>query len=260
MRFFKDLKKYFGYARFAAKSALNAEVAGSYLNWLWWVFNPLCMMIIYTIIFDKIFDGGMEYAPVFIFIGLTVWDFFNRNLNDSIRIVKNNKSTVTKVYLPKFVLIETNMFVNFIKMLISFAIVVIMLIVLQVPTGFNAFWILPSLVVLFLFTFGMGTICMHFGVFVEDLKNIVKILLRFVFYATGIFYSIEDRIGNPVISRLMLKCNPMAFLIDSIRKSLIYNERPDFLLLLVWFVISLVLCVIGIQVVYKYENSYAKII
>lgn len=260
MRFFKDLKKYFGYAKFAAKSELNAEVAGSYLNWLWWVFNPLCMMIIYTIIFDKIFDGGMEYAPVYIFIGLTVWDFFNRNVNDSIRIVKNNKSTVTKVYLPKFILIETSMFVNFIKMLISFAIIVVMIFIMRVPAGLNAFWIVPVLIVLFLFTFGVSTLCMHFGVFVEDLKNVVKILLRFVFYATGIFYSIETRIKDPVISKLLLKGNPMAFLMDSVRKTLIYNERPDLIFLLIWFVVSLVLCIIGVRIVYKYENSYAKVI
>lgn len=260
MRFFKDLKKYFGYSKFAAKSALNAEVAGSYLNWLWWVFNPLCMMIIYTIIFDKVFPGGMDYAPVYIFIGLTVWDFFNRTVNESIRIVKNNKATVTKVYLPKFILIETSMFVNFIKMLISFAIVVVMILVLRVPAGINAFWVVPVLLVMFLFTFGVSTICMHFGVFVEDLKNVIKILLRFVFYATGIFYSIEVKIKDPVISTMLLKCNPMAFLMDAVRKTLIYNQRPDMALLGIWFLISVLLCVIGVLIVYKYENSYAKII
>ena len=44
-RFFADFSKYFKYAKYASKSALNAEVAGSYLNWLWWIFNPFCMML-----------------------------------------------------------------------------------------------------------------------------------------------------------------------------------------------------------------------
>ncbi len=259
MRFIKDFKKYFGYTKFAAKSELNAEVAGSYLNWLWWVFNPLCMMIIYTIIFDKIFKGGMEYAPVYIFIGLTVWDFFNRTVNDSIRIVKRNKSIVTKVYMPKFVLIETAMLVNFVKMLISLAIVVIMLFVLRVPVGLNFVWVFPALIVLFLFTFGVSSLCLHFGVFVEDLSNIVKILLRFIFYATGIFFNIETRFPEP-FNQILVRYNPMACIMTSIRKALIYDTRPDMRFLLLWLVVSIVICMIGIVTIYKYENSYAKVI
>lgn len=259
MRFFEDFKKYLGYTRFAAKSELNAEVAGSYLNWLWWVFNPLCMMVIYTIIFSTIFDGRMPYAPIYIFIGLTVWDFFNRTVTEGIYIVKKNKSIITKVYMPKFVLIETSMFVNFIKMLIAFAIVVVMLIIMRVPIGINIFWVIPAMLLLFLFTFGISTLCLHFGVFIEDLKNIIKILLRFVFYATGIFYNIEDTIREP-FNIILLKYNPMAFIMDMVRKAILFNERPDLKFFLIWVVISLVLCAIGIKTVYKYENSYAKVI
>ena len=259
MRFFKDIKKYFGYTKYAAKSALNAEVAGSYLNWLWWVFNPLCMMFIYTFIFGYVFDGRMEYAPIYIFIGLTVWDFFNRTVNESIKIVKKNKSIVTKVYLPKFILIETSMMVNFVKMLISFAIIISMMIVFQVPISWNVLWVIPVFVVLAIFTFGISCLLMHFGVFIEDLSNIIRILLRFIFYATGIFYSIEKKFGAPW-NEILIKYNPMAFLMNGVRKALLSCSHPDLKWLLIWLGISLLICVIGVKTVYKYENSYAKAI
>ena len=259
MRFFQDFKKYLDYTKFSAKSALNAEVAGSYLNWLWWVFNPLCMMLIYTFIFSFLFDGGMDYAPIYIFVGLTVWDFFNRTVTDAILIVKRNKSIVTKVYMPKFVLVETTMLVNFVKMLIAFAIIVIMMFILRVPVNLNVLWTIPILLIMFLFTFGISCILLHFGVFVEDLKNVVKILLRFVFYATGIFYSIEKRFPAP-FNEWMLKCNPMAYFMDGIRQALLYKSHPDLKWLLIWFLVSLGLCALGIYRIYKYENSYAKAI
>jgi len=50
-RFFADTKKYFQYSVFAAKSQLKSEVADSYLNWVWWVLDPFCFMLIYTFIF-----------------------------------------------------------------------------------------------------------------------------------------------------------------------------------------------------------------
>ena len=75
-RFFSDTAKYGKYAVYSARSALKSEVANSYLNWLWWVLDPLCFMLIYTFIFGVVFDGSEPYFPIFIFIGLTMWDFF----------------------------------------------------------------------------------------------------------------------------------------------------------------------------------------
>ena len=50
-RFLKDTKKYYKYAIYSAKSKLQSEVASSYLNWLWWVLDPICFMLSYTLIF-----------------------------------------------------------------------------------------------------------------------------------------------------------------------------------------------------------------
>ena len=35
--FIDDMKKYYSYAKYSAKAELKAEVAGSYLNWVWWI-------------------------------------------------------------------------------------------------------------------------------------------------------------------------------------------------------------------------------
>ena len=118
-RFLKDTKKYYKYAIYSAKSKLQSEVASSYLNWLWWVLDPICFMLIYTLIFGVVFNAKEQYFTVFIFIGLTMWDFFNKTLQQSVKIVKNNKSIVAKVYLPKYILVMVRMFVNGFKMLIS---------------------------------------------------------------------------------------------------------------------------------------------
>lgn len=258
-RFFADFSKYFKYAKYAAKSALNAEVAGSYLNWLWWIFNPFCMMLIYTFMFGYVFGAKEQFFPIYIFLGLTLWDYFNRTITASVKMIKKNKPIVTKVYIPKFVLLETEMMVNFIKMLISFGVIVVMMIIFRVPVSWRILWLIPILFVLTIFTFGLSSIVMHFGVYVEDLTNIIKIVLRFVFYLTGVFWSINKRIPAPY-NHYVLRCNPMAYLINEARNALIYNTSPNLKFLGIWFVISLLLCIFGLHKIYKYENSYAKVI
>jgi len=257
-RFIKDIKKYINYSVVSAKSQLKAEVANSYLNWIWWILDPLCFMLIYTFIFGYVFDASEKWFSVFIFVGLSMWTFFNRTITQSVKIVKNNKSIVSKIYFPKYLLILTKMWVNGFKMMISFGIVVLMMVFYKVPLSANILFFLPILIILGIFSFGCSCFLLHFGVYVEDLSNVMTIVLRFLFYLTGIFYNIEKRI--PEFGELLNRFNPVAFLITSMRKCLIYAETPDLLVMGFWFVVSLLIAMAGVRKIYKEENSYVKVI
>ncbi len=258
-RFWKDLNSHYRYAIYAAKSELKSEVANSYLNWIWWVLEPFCFMLIYAFIFGVVFDAREQYFPVFIFISITAWDFFNRCLNQSVKLLKNNKSIVTKVYIPKFILLISKMFFNGYKMMISFFIVVVMLIYFQVPITLNVLFIIPLFLLLFVVTFACMTFLMHYGVFIQDLANVTNIVLRMVFYVTGIFYNIEKRLPGKYVGILM-KGNPLALIISGIRKSLLYGQAPDLKWMIIWFVIAILVAALGIRKIYKNENSYVKVI
>lgn len=261
-RFIDDLKNHYKYAIYSARAQLKAEVAGSYLNWVWWVLQPFCFMIIYAIVFGVIFGAKEEYFTAFIFIGITVWDFFNRNVKQSVSLVKKNKAIVTKVYMPKFILILSKMFVNGFKMLISFGIVVFLMVVMRVPITWNILYFIPIIIDLWLITFGIMCFLTHFGVFVEDLSNVLDIFLKFVFYMTGVMYNIDHRIGKtyPVISAILEKCNPIAYFMKSMRDCLLYSSTPGRKLLGLWFIIAVVISILGVRLIYKNENSYAKVI
>ena len=107
-------------------------------------------------------------------------------------------------------------------------------------------------------TFAFSCILLHYGVYVEDLANVVTVVLKLLFYLTGIFFSIRKRVPYPY-SSILLKCNPMALLVDSMRQVLIYQSMPDWGPVVVWFVIGLVLAVVGVRTIYKHENSYVKV-
>ena len=124
-RFFNDLKKYKNYIMYATWAELKTEVINSYLGFLWMILEPLAFMLIYTFIATIVFKSKVEYFPVFVFIGLSIWNFFNKMVTTSVKLVASNRDTVTKVYLPKFVLLLIKMGVNAFKMAVSFLLVVI---------------------------------------------------------------------------------------------------------------------------------------
>ena len=259
-RFFSDIKKYATYLFHATKAELNSEVANSYLGALWWVLDPLFFMLIYTFISTIVFKSSEQYFPVFVFIGLTLWNFFNKVVSASPRLVQANKDIVTKVYIPKYILLIEKILVNLFKMFISLLLVVVMMIIYKVPISLNILNLIPIFVVLIIVTFGISSILIHFGVFVEDLSNFTVIILKLVFYLSGIFYLVSTRVPAPY-NKMLLTINPIAYLIEQARNALLYsNPVGDPLIMVLWIIIGLVLIFIGIKTIYKYENSYVKVI
>ena len=266
LRFFKDFKRFFNYVIFAAKAELKSEVADSFLSWLWWFLDPLLYMLVYSFIAVVVFKSGVKYFPVFVFLGLNTWQFFAKTVKASVKLVSAKKMIVTKVYVPKFMFVFEKIGVYGFKMVISNLLVVVTMIGYRVPLTWRVLWIVPISLVLVVVTFGISTIIMHFGVFVEDLLNVITVILQLGFYLSGIFYSIES-IGTGIKGRvpepygsLLVKLNPLAMLITDLRRVLLYGEDPHIVMLLAWFIAGILMAIVGVNVIYKFENSYVKVI
>lgn len=258
-KFFDNMKKYYKYAIRSAKAELKSEVADSYLNWLWWVIEPLCFMLIYTFVFGMVFNNKELYFASFVMIGLSMWDFFNRMLTGSVKLITNNRDLVTKVYIPKYILLFSKSLTYLFKLFISFALAFLLMLYQHVPLTWNFLFLIPVVLVLYIVSFGIGMILMHFGVTFNDLGNLTNIFLKMVFYLSGIFYNISKTLkGMP--KYILLRVNPIAFLMNEGRKVAIYGKLPSFEGLFVWLVLGCALCAFGVHVIHKYENSYAKVI
>lgn len=259
-RFLHDTAKYLEYAKCSAKCTLKSEVADSHLGWLWWILDPLLFMLIYSFVAVVVFGKGEKYFAAFVFIGYSSWQFFSKTVLQCVRLVTQNASVVQKVYLPKHILIFIQMFINGFKLLVSYVLVVGIMALYRVPVSYNLFFAIPLFVVLGMVVFGISTFMLHFGVFVDDLYNILNVLLRLLFYLSGVFYNIHKRNIPEPLATILLKCNPCAFVMNELRKCMIYQQTPDILGMIVWFVLGIILSVAGMKLIYKYENSYVKVI
>lgn len=256
-RFFNDLIKYKKYLVHSTKASLKSEVAGSYLAWFWWVLEPFCFMLIYKFIAEEVFHKKLDYAALFVFLGLTVWNFFNKCMSSSATLLKQNKGIVTKIYLPKYLIYIRVMMVNAFKMAISLGICLGLVAYYRIMPSWHIVLIIPCLIMLALVTFGFGCIVMHCGVYVQDLSKIVRIGLRLVFYLSGVFYNIA---ALKPYGKILLDINPVALAMEGCRRALMYNAQPDWIMLGIWTVVGAVLSAVGVAVVYKNENNYGKIL
>ena len=259
MRFINDLKKYKRYLTYAARAQLKSEVSNSYLDWVWWILEPFFHMLIYTVIFGYVFNAAEKNFPVFIFIGVSIWGFFSKTVNQSVKLIKNHKSIVTKVYVPKQILLLCTMCVNGFKMFVSLLVVVAMMVIFKIKVDWHLIYIVPGLLLLVILTYGICCFLLHYGVYVEDLQYIVEILLKMFMYFTGIFYSVPNRIPAPY-GDILNSVNPIAYIISTLRNGMLYQSGASLTVMGVWYVAAAILVFRGTRVIYQCENSYVKLI
>ena len=229
------------------------------LGWLWWFLEPFLFTMIYLFIFSFVFRSNIPYAIPYIAIGQAVWDFFSRTCTNSVTIIRHYRGLLTRSDIPKFALLNNTILISGFKMLISFLVAFVMMFYYHVPVAWT--WILfPAvLLVLIVFSFGCGLWLLHLGVYIADLKNILPVVLRVMFFLSGIFYSLEDRMGE-LASRMILRYNPVGCLIFEIRNVLLYHRLYSVSTLAAWLMAGIFLTVTGLKLIERHEKDYIKVI
>lgn len=74
---------------------------------------------------------------------------------------------------------------------------------------------------------------------------------------SSIFFSIETKLDKPY-STILGTCNPVAFLLTSTRKAVMYCSRPDLIILLIWFLLSVLIASFGVRLIRKNKNRDAN--
>lgn len=258
-KFFGDVRKYWQYTVYAAKTDLKAEVANSYLNRLWWLLEPFFNMLVYVVVFGQVMGNSIRNYATFVFSALLMWNFFSKTINYSVKLIRSNKDIVTKVYIPKFILLISDMILNMFKLLFSLIVLAVMLLIFKIQIGIQILWVLPAYAIMILFAFGIGMIFLHFGVYVDDLSYAVGILLNMLMFLSGIFYEVMTTLPGP-LNTVMMCLNPVALFVDTMRNALLYNQLCNLPLIGIWLLISIILCCVGVHIVYKNENSYVKVV
>lgn len=258
-RFCSDIRKYGAYIINSAKMDLRAEVSNSYLNRLWWLAEPFFNMVVYVVVFSKVLGASVRHYEVFVFSSLLMWTFFNKVINYSVQCIRANREVVINVYVPKHILLLSNMILDLSKFAFALIILLPMLLFFNVKIGIATIEVFLSFIIIFTLAFSFGMIFMHFGVYVDDLSYAVGILLQMLMFLSGVFYDVLTNLPYP-FNQIMLCLNPVALCIDSMRTALLYNRISNIPFLFIWYVLSLLIGYIGIHTIYKYENGYVKII
>jgi lipopolysaccharide transport system permease protein len=227
------------------------------LSYVWWILEPIFTMLALYIVFSTFLDRGTPNYAAFLLIGITSWQWFNSCINRSLNSIIQNQILINQIYIPKvFFPIEATLWASF-KSLIVF--IVLLLFLIPYPTPVALTWIaLPAIIFIqFVLIIAVSILCAAIVPFLQDLNMIISTAMRLLFFASGVFYEI-DQILKPQHQFLMY-LNPMAGLIKNYRMILIESQWPQWHYLFLVMFSSSVLLLAGVMLTKKFDHIYPSV-
>lgn len=258
--------------RYLVRADLRKKGSDTILGNIWWVLDPLLQMLVYVILVAVIFNrGGPDFA-LFVFSAILPWKWFTSSIHDAIGSVTGQERLIKQLQFPKIVLPVAATFsgvVNFLFGLIPLAAILVVLF----PHRISWYLVFVPVIAAVQLTFvlGLALLLATANVFVRDVANLARHVLRLWFLLSPGLYSLsllaESSLGreNPTVVTI-LRANPIAILFESYR-SVIYGTpegglptMPAWGALGVLLLVSVLLLVIGTAVFKRVEPTFAKVV
>jgi len=226
---------------------------------VWAILQPIFMMWIFSIIFDKFTNLPSEGVPysIFCLTALVPWTFFTNAINLGVPSLVDNESLITKIYFPREILPLSSISAAMVDFFVAAIIYAVILIFMKIKIGLIIFMVIPVFMIQLLFTLGAVFFASALNVFYRDVKFIIPFVVQIGMFATPIVYS-TLMISDKYKKFYML--NPMAGVIDSYRRIILNSSPPNMQYLWNSFAVSLAVFILG-YVYFKFvESSFADAI
>lgn len=255
----KKIKEIYAYREMIyslVKKDLRGRYKSSVLGFLWTFINPLCQIIVYTIVFSMIMRSGIDRFYLFLIVGLIPWIFFSSSVNTGAMSIVSQQDLVKKIYFPREVLPIAYVTSSFVNMLFSFVIIFLVLFASGVGVSLVAVLYLPIVfLVEYLLALGIAMITSALTVYFRDLEHILGIITMAWLYFTPIVYSL-DMVPDKLLP--LFKLNPVTPIITAYRDILYYKQIPQLETLLQAVMIGIVILTLGSIVFSKLQRNFVE--
>ncbi len=248
-------KQYWFVIRELTGRELKRKYARSFLGVVWSILNPLLKMAVISFVFSYIFSRTIENFPVYYIIGFTVWTLFATATDSAMTALVDNKELLLRAKLPKHTFIISRINTALVNFIYSIITLTAILVFFRIEITWRIVLIVPVILLVLLFSIGIGFILSIIYVFFADIKHLYEIILVLWMYLSALFYPVSvlpEHVQN------VIKVNPLFLAVDISRSVLMYGKTPvmeDWLKLTAYAVVSFI-C--GILIFKKCEGRVMR--
>lgn len=235
---------------------LRVRYSTSLLGYFWSILDPLVMAGIYWFVFTQVFQRtvGAEPYIVFLLTALLPWMWFNGAVSDATRAFLREAKLIRSTRIPRTIWVNRLVLSKGIEFLASLPVLALFAIVYGAEIGPGVALFPLAMLIQTALTAGVGLIVAPLVVFFRDLERAVKLVLRFLFYASPVIYGTADL---PEELHFWAAFNPLSG-IFSLYRAAFFPDQLDWFVVGVGAAISVAILAIGILVFTRTERSVLK--
>jgi len=238
-----------------AKTEFKQRNEGSYLGMLWYLLNPLLMFTLLFLVFGDRLGGSIPHYPLYLLLGIIIFNSFHQATTESTRQIIENDYLIKSVHFPYISLICGVVLKTLFSHILEIIVFTGFLVFFQVSAKGIVFY--PIILALFsLFVLGVSSALSAAAVYLIDLGNIWMFVSRLLWFATPIFYSIENQTRLLYFNML----NPMYYFITASRDILIYQKPPHAWIICGMIVFAAVSITAGMLIFNKLKGKFAEMV
>lgn len=246
IQFVTDIKNNVHALRIQLYVTVKTTVATTRLGSLWWILDPLILMLLYTFVVKIIFERGGYNYHLFALCGIVTWQSFARSVILCSTSLTRNSQLIKQSILPMHLYVLLPPLVQTFFSLIGLFIVAIWN---HSVLGWHTLAVIPLLFPMIFIPYSVGLFLSIFTVNIPDVGKVVPLLLRFGFYMSPVLYT-PDRVYklqniSPLFKSLYA-LNPMVHVITAVRDVLLSGKLFNMSIMFTIIAITLLFMQIGI--------------
>ena len=201
------------------RKELRVRYRGSALGMLWSYVKPAVQFIVFYIalgVFLQLQRDTPAYA-VYLFSGIVVVNLFGEVFGNATRSITGNQALVTKIHLPGELFPWASMIVALVHFLPQLLVLVVgALLFGWLPSATSALAFVLGIVILLVFTMGLGLLTAALNAAFRDIENFVDLIVMVATWLSPVLYRItmvEEAIGGTVWWWLY-QLNPLTIVVE----------------------------------------------
>lgn len=225
----------------------------SILGVLWTLLNPLCMMVILSVVFSNIFKFDIENFPLYVLSGQVVFNFFNDATTSSMTSIINNAALLKKVYVPKYLFVLARVFSSFINLMASYTALLLVMVAVRTELYWTVLLSFIPLLMVVVFSLGVGMFLAAMTVKFRDIMHLYSVFTTGLMYLTPVIYPMSMLPGK--IKTIVL-LNPLTNYLEMFRNLIFNNTLPSIGTLVLGIAEGIVAMALGLYVFYKNQDEF----
>ena len=224
------------------------------LGFFWSLLSPLLLALVLYFVFRHLWGREQDFA-INLLVGIMAWQFFTTATTSSLRAIVGNVGLVTRVYIPRQILVLSEALSTLINSLLTFLVLLPIIAVLlgHLPVTVPLFFLIH--IIYFFFIYGAGLLLSSLFVYFRDLNQIWQVLIRVLFFCSPIFYPISI---VPASLMPYYTLNPLTQFIIVYRDVMVAGDLPSLYSMVVVIGFSVTAYLVGSLVFSKLQCRFAE--